>query len=123
MASSFRTSPLVRGGFSERLGSLSLTSPKEEGRENTFDESSLISEENSEFASWRIGINLSKSGLKSGNIRKSTHNVINGCLGDIDRGRTHTAAIRVGEEPQSFDPAVSEWGNPPACLETCSKQR
>ncbi len=25
------------------------------------------------------------------------------------------AAILVGEEPYSFDPAVSEWGNPASC--------
>jgi len=28
------------------------------------------------------------------------------------RRRTRMAAIIVGELPRSFDPAVSEWGNP-----------
>ena len=40
-------------------------------------------------------------------------NANNGCLGDFDRGRTQTAAILVGEVPSTFDPAVSEWSNPP----------
>ena len=30
------------------------------------------------------------------------------------RRRTYKAAKVVGEEPQSYDPAVSEWGNPAA---------
>ena len=46
-------------------------------------------------------------------ILKSTHNANNECLGDFDRGRTQTAAILVGEVPSTFDPAVSEWSNPP----------
>jgi hypothetical protein len=45
-------------------------------------------------------------------LKKSTHNVNNGCLGDFDRGRTQTAAILVGEVPSTFDPTISEWGNP-----------
>ncbi len=44
---------------------------------------------------------------------ESTHNANNECLGDFDRGRTQTAAILVGEVPSTFDPAVSEWSNPP----------
>lgn len=36
----------------------------------------------------------------------------NGCLGVLCLRRTYKAAKVVGEEPQSFDPAVSEWGNP-----------
>ena len=45
-------------------------------------------------------------------ILLSTHNANNECLGDIDRGRTHIAAILVGEVLQTCDPAVSEWSNP-----------
>lgn len=37
---------------------------------------------------------------------------IGGCLGCISRRRTCQAAKVVGELPRSFDPAVSEWGNP-----------
>lgn len=59
---------------------------------------------------------LSNSGEIPEKNKKSTHNANNGCLGDFDRGRTHTAAILVGEVPQTCDPAVSEWRNPPACL-------
>ena len=36
----------------------------------------------------------------------------NGCPGCSCRGRTHLAAILVGKEPKSCDPAVSEWSNP-----------
>ena len=43
----------------------------------------------------------------------------NGCLGHVCRGRTHKAAIFVGEEPYSSDPAVSEWRNPPAFSGEC----
>lgn len=46
------------------------------------------------------------------NIKISTHNVNNGCLGGFDRRRTQTAAIRVGEVLSTYDPAVSEWSNP-----------
>lgn len=61
--------------------------------------------------------------MKIGTNKKiSTHKAINGCLGDDDRGRTHTAAILVGEVLQTFDPTVSEWGNPPACLVSIHKQ-
>ncbi len=35
----------------------------------------------------------------------------NGCLGYSCRGRTYRAAIRVGEEPYSTDPAISESSN------------
>ena len=36
-----------------------------------------------------------------------------GCLGAGRRRRTRQAAIVPGEEQASFDPGVSEWGNPP----------
>ena len=36
----------------------------------------------------------------------------NGCLGTTHRRRTWRAAISAGELPSSFDPAISEWGNP-----------
>ena len=36
----------------------------------------------------------------------------NGCLGATYRRRTWRAAISVGELPSSFDPMISEWGNP-----------
>lgn len=45
---------------------------------------------------------------------KVTHNADNGCLGDFGRGRTHMTAILVGKVSSTFNPAVSEWGNPPA---------
>ena len=43
---------------------------------------------------------------------KSDINADSECLGASCRRRTHMVAIFVGEEPRSFDPAVSEWGNP-----------
>jgi hypothetical protein len=43
---------------------------------------------------------------------KSTHNANNGCLGDFGRRKTQTAAILIGEVLSTFDPVVSEWGNP-----------
>jgi len=36
----------------------------------------------------------------------------NGCLGATYRRRTWRAAISTGELPSSFDPVISEWGNP-----------
>jgi hypothetical protein len=45
--------------------------------------------------------------------KKFIINVNNGCLGDFGRGRTQTTAIFVGEVSSTFDPAVSEWSNPP----------
>lgn len=44
---------------------------------------------------------------------KIYYNANNGCLGDFGRGRTQTTAIFVGEVSSTFDPAVSEWSNPP----------
>ena len=35
-----------------------------------------------------------------------------GCLGTSRRWRTWQAAISCGEEQASFDPQISEWGNP-----------
>ncbi len=35
-----------------------------------------------------------------------------GCLGAEGRRRTRQAAIRLGELQSSFDPGISEWGNP-----------
>ena len=35
-----------------------------------------------------------------------------GCLGAECRRRTRSAAIRFGELLASFDPEISEWGNP-----------
>ena len=57
---------------------------------------------------------LKEKAYESELSRKVTHNDDNECLGDFGRGRTHMAAILVGEVPQTFDPAVSEWSNPPA---------
>jgi hypothetical protein len=37
-----------------------------------------------------------------------------GCLGARRRRRTWQAAISLGELQASFDPGISEWGNPPA---------
>ena len=45
-------------------------------------------------------------------IKRITANANSGCLGATSRGRTHTAAILVGEVPKTIDPAVSEWRNP-----------
>ena len=39
-------------------------------------------------------------------------NADSGCLGSNYRRRTRMTAIIVGELSRSFDPAVSEWGNP-----------
>ena len=47
------------------------------------------------------------------NFEKSTHDANGGCLGMEDQGRTYTTTIVVGELSRSFDPAVSEWSNPP----------
>jgi hypothetical protein len=47
---------------------------------------------------------------------RSQNNLLNadsGCLGLSYRRRTYKAAKVVGELSRSFDPAVSEWGNPP----------
>ena len=52
--------------------------------------------------------------IRDKNVLNLFINANNGCLGDFDRGRTQTAAILVGEVPSTFDPAVSEWSNPPA---------
>ena len=35
-----------------------------------------------------------------------------GCLGIRSRRRTRQAAISCGEEQISYDPQISEWGNP-----------
>ena len=35
-----------------------------------------------------------------------------GCLDCKRRRRTYQAAISLGELPKSFDPRISEWGNP-----------
>ena len=35
------------------------------------------------------------------------------CLGSFFRRRTYIVTIVVGELLRSFDPTVSEWGNPP----------
>ena len=53
----------------------------------------------------------------------TTHKANNGCLGLFCRGRTHEAAILVGKELLSCDPAVSEWGNPVSIISgsTCRK--
>ena len=42
----------------------------------------------------------------------SLNNADSECLGTRYRRRTHKVAICAGELPRSFDPAVSEWGNP-----------
>lgn len=36
----------------------------------------------------------------------------NGCLGATYLRRTQRVAISTGELPSSFDPVISEWGNP-----------
>ena len=36
-----------------------------------------------------------------------------GCLGARRRRRTWIPAISLGELELSFDPGISEWGNPP----------
>ena len=42
----------------------------------------------------------------------SLKNADSECLGFTYRRRTHMVAIIAGEEPRSFDPTVSKWGNP-----------
>ncbi len=42
----------------------------------------------------------------------ATYKASGGCLGATGRGRTHMAAILVGEVPKTDYPTVSEWGNP-----------
>jgi hypothetical protein len=45
-----------------------------------------------------------------------------GCLGSQRRRRTWTAAISFGELLTSFDPEISEWGNPQGVLpSTCDE--
>ena len=39
-------------------------------------------------------------------------NAYGGCLGRKYRRRTYMVAISSGELPRSFDPEISEWGNP-----------
>ncbi len=54
--------------------------------------------------------------------KKSTHNADNGCLGIQSRGRTHIAAILVGEVLRTCDPAVSEWSNPSRFIGTAIRE-
>jgi hypothetical protein len=44
--------------------------------------------------------------------------VFGGCLGAERRRRTCYAAISRGELRRSFDPRISEWGNPPSIAGT-----
>jgi len=37
------------------------------------------------------------------------------CLGACGRRRTWQAAISCGEVQATFDPQISEWGNPAGC--------
>ena len=45
-----------------------------------------------------------------------------GCLGAERRRRTCYAAISRGELRRSFDPRISEWGNPPSIARTPRSQ-
>jgi hypothetical protein len=76
--------------------------------------SSLTSEENiPNFACpGRVRDKYVLNSESNRSIKKFTTNANNGCLGDFGRGKTQTAAIFVGEVPSTFDPTVSEWGNP-----------
>ena len=44
-----------------------------------------------------------------------------GCLGIGRRRRTQKTAISVGELSTSFDPAISEWGNPAGFISCYSR--
>ena len=44
--------------------------------------------------------------------------MLGGCLGAERRRRTCYAAISRGELRRSFDPRISEWGNPPSIAGT-----
>ena len=54
----------------------------------------------------------------SGSIRgvrdRKLNNADSGCLASHLLRRTYIATIFAGELLRSFDPTVSEWGNPPA---------
>ena len=49
-------------------------------------------------------------------IKSSAKRAFGECLGSKRRWRTWYSAISVGEPRIGFDPAISEWGNPPDSL-------